>query len=545
MANPVTSDQPAPEPQPVPATPSADIPSTGTPSTGTPSTGTPPADVQQAGTAPARLGPGPEQLAAHRISPRFYNADLAPSRKEGRSWTAYSVFSLWANDVHSLGNYGFALGLFALGLGAWQILLALLVGAGLLFVLLTLSGFMGHKTGVPYPVMCRIAFGIHGAQLAASVRGIVAIAWFGIQTYLAANVLNVLLLTLVPGLQSWAEVEFLGLSGLGWFSFTVLWIVQVIIVSYGMEMIRKYEAIAGPIILATFLALAIWMLVRVDFRISFSIDDPLTGWEMWTNILGGGALWVAIYGTFVLNFSDFTRSAKKRGSIVVGNFWGIPINMLVFGLVVISLAGAQYTIDGTVISSPADIVQEIGSPILLALASLSLLVLTIAVNLMANFVAPTYALTNLFPRHLNFRKAAIISAIIGFAILPWNLYDSPVVIVYFLGGLGALLGPLFGVIMVDYWVVRKTKVNVPQLYTEAGDGEYFYHHGVNWRAIGAFVPAALLSLILALVPAFASVSQFSWFLGAGIAAIIYFVIARRDFTFREVDGEEIAVPTAH
>lgn len=207
MANPVTSDQPAPEPQPVPATPSADIPSTGTPSTGTPSTGTPPADVQQAGTAPARLGPGPEQLAAHRISPRFYNADLAPSRKEGRSWTAYSVFSLWANDVHSLGNYGFALGLFALGLGAWQILLALLVGAGLLFVLLTLSGFMGHKTGVPYPVMCRIAFGIHGAQLAASVRGIVAIAWFGIQTYLAANVLNVLLLTLVPGLQSWAEVN--------------------------------------------------------------------------------------------------------------------------------------------------------------------------------------------------------------------------------------------------------------------------------------------------------------------------------------------------
>ncbi|WP_313451015.1 NCS1 family nucleobase:cation symporter-1 [Brevibacterium casei] len=494
---------------------------------------------------PERLGPSPEQLAAHRISPRFYNADLAPCKKEGRSWTAYSVFSLWANDVHSLGNYGFALGLFALGLGAWQILVALLVGAALLFILLTLSGIMGHKTGVPYPVMSRIAFGIHGAQLAASVRGIVAIAWFGIQTYLAANVLNVLLLTFLPGLQSWAEVEFLGLSGLGWFSFTLLWIVQVIIVSYGMEMIRRYEAIAGPIILLTFVSLAVWMLVRVDFRISWSIDDPLTGWEMWVQILGGGALWVAIYGTFVLNFSDFTRSAKTRGSIVVGNFWGIPINMLVFGLVVISLAGAQYTIDGTVITSPADIVQAIGSPILLALASLSLLILIVAVNLMANFVAPTYALTNLFPRHLNFRSAAIISAIIGFAILPWNLYDSPVVIVYFLGGLGALLGPLFGIIMVDYWLVRKTKVNVPQLYTEANDGEYFYHHGVNWRAIGAFIPASLIALILALVPAFSSVSEFSWFLGAGLAAVIYFVIARRDFTFREVDGEEIAVPTAH
>ncbi|HJF76968.1 MAG TPA: NCS1 family nucleobase:cation symporter-1 [Brevibacterium linens] len=494
---------------------------------------------------PTRLGPSPEQLAAHRISPRFYNADLAPARKEGRSWTAYSVFTLWANDVHSLGNYGFALGLFALGLGAWQILVALLVGAALLFFLLTLSGFMGYKTGVPYPVMSRISFGIHGAQLAASVRGIVAIAWFGIQTYLASSVLNVVLLTMFPGLQSWADAEFLGLSGLGWFSFSLLWVIQVIIVSYGMEMIRRYEAIAGPIILVTFLALAVWMLIRVDFSIAWSTDDALSGWEMWTHIFGGGALWVSIYGTFVLNFSDFTRAAKKRGSIVVGNFWGIPVNMLVFGLVVISLAGAQYKIDGTVITSPADIVQSIGSPILLVLASLSLLLLTVAVNLMANFVAPTYALTNLFPRHLNFRSAAIISAVIGFVILPWNLYDSPVVIVYFLGGLGALLGPLFGVIMVDYWVVRRTKVNVPQLYTEAGDGEYFYHRGVNWRAIGAFIPASAISLVFALVPAFSGISEFSWFSGAAIAALIYFVIARRDFTFREVDGEEIAVPTHH
>ncbi len=509
------------------------------------SVGEKPDDVTEVVPGIEELGPSPEQLAAHGISPRFYNADLAPSKKEGRSWTAYSVFTLWANDVHSLGNYGFALGLFALGLGGWQILLALMVGAGLLFILLTLSGIMGHKTGVPYPVMSRIAFGVHGAQLASSVRGIVAIAWFGIQTYLAASVLNVLLVMFFPVLESWTETDFLGLSLLGWFSFTILWIVQVIIVSYGMEMIRRYEAIAGPIILVTFLGLAIWMLVRVDFSIAWSTDNALTGLPMWVQIFGGGALWVSIYGTFVLNFSDFTRAAKKRGSIIVGNFWGIPVNMLVFGLVVITFAGAQYKIDGTIISSPAEIVEAIDSPILVALASLSLLILTVAVNLMANFVAPTYALTNLFPRHLNFRKSAIISAIIGFAILPWNLYDSPIVIVYFLGGLGALLGPLFGIIMVDYWIVRKTKVNVPQLYTEANDGEYFYHRGVNWRAIGVFIPSSAIALVLALVPTFSAISEFSWFSGAGIAAIAYFFVARRNFTFREVDGEEIAVPTTH
>ena len=294
----------------------------------------------------------------------------------------------------------------------------------------------------------------------------------------------------------------------------------------------------------TFLALAVWMLIRVDFSIAWSTEDALSGWEMWAHIFGGGALWVSIYGTFVLNFSDFTRAAKKRGSDHRRQHRA-SVNMLVFGLVVISLAGAQYKIDGTIITSPADIVQSIGSPILLVLASLSLLLLTVAVNLMANFVAPTYALTNLFPRHLNFRSAAIISAVIGLVILPWNLYNSPEVINYFLGGLGALLGPLFGVIMVDYWVVRRTKVNVPQLYTEAGDGEYFYHRGVNWRAIGAFIPASAISLVFALLPAFSGFSEFSWFSGAAIAALIYFVIARRDFTFREVDGEEIAVPTHH
>ncbi len=159
--------------------------------------------------------------------------------------------------MRSLGNYSFAIGLFALGLGAWQVLTALGVGALLLFVLLCMSGFMGYKTGVPYPVMSRISFGVHGAQLPAAVRGIVAIAWFGIQTYLASVVLRVMLIALVPSLAPLDGNSILGLSTLGWISFMVLWIIQVIIVCYGMEMIRKYEAFAGPIILITMVALAV------------------------------------------------------------------------------------------------------------------------------------------------------------------------------------------------------------------------------------------------------------------------------------------------
>jgi nucleobase:cation symporter-1, NCS1 family len=479
------------------------------------------------------------------ISPTLYNADLAPTKRAGRSWSGYSIFTLWANDVHSLGNYAFAIGLFALGLGGWQILLALGIGAALLFGLLNLSGFMGVKTGVPFPVMSRISFGIRGAQIASLLRGAVAVAWFGIQTYLASVVFRVMLVAMFPSLGGLDKDSILGLSTLGWIAFVILWVVQLVIVSFGMEMIRKYEAFAGPIILATMAAIAVWIFIEAGGAIAWSSDNALEGPEMWLTIFAGGALWVSIYGTFVLNFCDFTRSAVSKKSIVRGNFWGIPINMLLFGAIVVVLAGGQYKINGTIIETPSDIVQSIPNTLFLVLACLAILILTIAVNLMANFVAPVYALTNLFPKRLNFRRAAWVSGTIGLVILPWNLYNNPLVIVYFLGGLGALLGPLFGVVMADYWLLRRGKVNVPELYSEDPSGAYFYKRGVNPRAIIALVPAAVLAILVAFVPAFEAAAPFAWFFGAGVGALSYYVIADRRQHFEDVDGEAIAVASTH
>ncbi|MCY1673598.1 NCS1 family nucleobase:cation symporter-1 [Pseudarthrobacter sp. SL88] len=479
------------------------------------------------------------------ISPTLYNVDLAPTKREGRSWTSYSIFTLWANDVHSLGNYAFAIGLFALGLGGWQILLALGIGAALLFGLLTLSGFMGVKTGVPFPVMSRISFGIRGAQIASLLRGAVAVAWFGIQTYLASVVFRVMLVAMFPGLADLDKDSILGLSTLGWAAFLVLWVVQLVIVSFGMEMIRKYEAFAGPVILATMAAMAIWIFMEAGGSIAWSSNNALEGLDMWRTIFAGGALWVSIYGTFVLNFCDFTRSAVSKNAVVRGNFWGIPINMLLFGAIVVVMAGGQFKINGTIIQSPSDIVQTIPNTLFLVLACLALLILTIAVNLMANFVAPVYALTNLFPKRLNFRRAAVVSAVIGLVILPWNLYNNPLVILYFLGGLGALLGPLFGVVMADYWLIRRGKVNVPELYTASPDGAYFYRNGVNPRAITAMVPAAVVALCIAFVPALAAVAPFAWFFAASIAAVVYYFVSDRTQRLEDRDGESIAVASTH
>ena len=493
----------------------------------------------------APAGHSPADLNPHGLSPTLYNNDLAPTTKKGRTWSSYSIFTLWANDVHSLGNYAFAIGLFALGLGGWQILLALGFGAVLLFGLLNFSGFMGEKTGVPFPVMSRIAFGIRGAQIPALLRGAVAIAWFGIQTYLASVVLVVMVLALVPSAAAINGNDILGLSTLGWICFVSLWAIQLVIVSYGMEMIRKYEAFAGPVILFTMGALALWMFIQAGGSIAWSTGETKTGVDMWLGILGGGALWVSIYGTFVLNFCDFTRSAVSKRAIVRGNFYGIPLNMLLFGVIVVVMTGAQFKIDGTVIQSPSDVVEAIPNTFLLIMASLALLVLTIAVNLMANFVAPIYALTNLFPKRLNFRSAGLISGVIGLLILPWNLYNSPAVITYFLGGLGALLGPLFGIIMADYWILRRSKVNVPDLYRIDPNGTYFFTRGVNLRAVTALAASSVAALFLAFSPVFAHLSSFAWFIGSGLGAVVYLAVAKRGTGYADVSGEDIAVAPTH
>ncbi|MFP5347938.1 MAG: NCS1 family nucleobase:cation symporter-1 [Actinomycetes bacterium] len=479
------------------------------------------------------------------MSPRLYNEDLAPTQREGRRWRAYSIFTLWANDVHSLGNYTFSIGLFALGLGVWQILGSLAMGACFLFVLMNLSGYMGQKTGIPFPVMSRLSFGIGGAQLPALVRGAVAIAWFGIQTYLASLVFRVLLIAVHPAFDRLDHNSILGLSTLGWVCFLILWVIQVLILVRGLDMVRKYEAFAGPIILITMVALAVWMFTKAGGSIALSTDNSLSGGQMWRTMFAGGALWVTIYGTLVLNFCDFTRSAISKRSVTLGNFWGIPINTMVFAVITVVLAGAEFKINGKIITSPTDVVHSIPNTLLLVLASLALLLLTIAVNLMANFVAPSFALANLFPRHLNFSRAGIVSAVIGVLILPWNLYNSPVVIVYFLGGLGALLGPLFGVVMADYWLVRKGRVNIPDLYTTDQSGDYHYKAGVNPRAILAFVVAAVVALVVAFLPGLKEIAPFSWFFGAGLAALVYFFTADRNGSFREVSGEPIAMPSVH
>ena len=286
------------------------------------------------------------------------------------------------------------------------------------------------------------------------------------------------------------------------------------------------------------------MYFQANATIAWSIREPLSGGEMWRNIFAGGALWLAIYGTLILNFCDFARSSPCRKTIKVGNFWGLPVNILVFAVISFVLSGAQFSIDGTVIDSPTQIIAAIPDKTFLVLGCLAFLIVTVAVNIMANFVAPAFVLSSLAPSRLNFRRAGLISATLAVLILPWNLYNSPLVIVYFLSGLGALLGPLYGIIMVDYWLIRKAQVHVPDLYSEAASGTYHYTRGINYKAIAALVPSAIAAVLLALVPAFSELTPFSWLFGAAIAGGVYYLISDRKKHYVDCSGEHFAVDSA-
>src|SRR5215208_7176435 len=407
-------------------------------------------------------------------SERLYNEDLAPA--EERKWGSYSLFALWMSDVHNLGNYTFAAGLFVIGLSAWQVLVSLLVGFTIIFIGMNWMGYAGQRTGVPF-VFSRFSFGVLGANIPALIRAIIAIAWYGIQTYLASVAINVLLLKLAPGLGPLSETSFLGLSYLGWISFVSLWFVQLSILTRGIETVRRYQDWAGPIIWVVMLLLAVWLFVQAGgISLTQSIKPLSTGKTIRT--MGAGAvLTIATYATLMLNFCDFSRFTPSRRSITVGNLLGLPINGTAFAVVADVVTAGTIQVFGKAITDPAEIIAQVPNPVVLVVGALLFATATIGVNIVANFVSPAYDLANVWPKRINFQRGGMISAVVAVLVLPWNLYSNPIAINYFLGGLGAVLGPLFGIMMVDYYFVRRGRVVIEDLYRANPSGSYYYRRG--------------------------------------------------------------------
>jgi NCS1 family nucleobase:cation symporter-1 len=469
-----------------------------------------------------------ESLAALDPSGRLYNEDLAPSRPDARRWGTYSIFAFWANTAHNLGAYTFAAGLFAIGLNAWEVPLGILGGAIIVFLGCLLSGGMGQATGVPFPVISRMSWGVFGANIPALIRGLAAIAWYGIQTYLAAAGLNAIFLRFIPSMSLLSHHAFLGLDAVSWLSFLILWSIQLLILSKGMEIVRHAQDWSGVVIWGVVFFLAIYLVIKSHGQLPLmSGGRPLSvGQQVYYTFAAGGLLF-GILGTLMLNYADFTRFAPSRRAVISGSFWGVPVNWILFALTSVMISAATLSVYGRAILNPADVFERLDNDILLLIGASMLVFAAVGVNIVANFVSPAFDLANVWPRHISFRRGGIITALIALASLPWMLYSTPVVINVFLGGLGAMMGPLFGIMIVDYYIIKRKRVKIKDLYMPDERSDYYYRRGINPRAVLAFSVAAFLAIMTALLPALRSAAPFAWFVGTGAAALLYFFLERR------------------
>lgn len=457
--------------------------------------------------------------------PRLFNEDLAPAPE--RKWGTYSIFALWMSDTHAISNYAFASSLFVLGLPAWEVFVALLAGISIVYVLMNRMGHAGHRTGVPYPVLARASWGVYGANIPALLRAIMAVAWYGIQTWLASTAVVLLTLQLAPGLDAYNHNSLLGLSTLGWVAFMVMWGLQAVLLTRGMEFIRKVQDLAtGPVVWLVVLALALYLVVKAggDISLTRSITG-LSGSAQFEQSLIAVSLTVATFLTLVLNYADFARFTPDHRSYRRGNLIGLPVNFTAFAVVAVLVTAGTISVFGEAIYDPVKVIQKIDNPVVTVIGALAFIVATIGINVVANFVSPAYDFANLAPKYLNFKRGGMITAVLAIVVMPWKLYSSALVIQYFLGALGAFLGPLVAILLVDYYLVRRGRIDVDELFSADARGAYFYRKGYNPKAVIAFLPAAAVSASLALIPTFNVVAPFSWIFGMALAGVLYRVVS--------------------
>jgi nucleobase:cation symporter-1, NCS1 family len=317
----------------------------------------------------------------------------------------------------------------------------------------------------------------------------------------------------------------------------------------GMETVRRFIDWAGPAIWVVMLVLAVWIVFAAKGHINFTLSrQHLSGGEAARQFLAAIALTVSYFSTLLLNFCDFSRFAPSRRAVRIGNFWGLPVNFIAFSIVSVVVTAGTVAVYGKAIFDPIELVQRMNNTWIAVVGAVTFAVATIGINIVANFVSPAYDLSNVAPGYIDFKRGGVITAIAALLVFPWKVYGSPFAVQYFLGGLAAFLGPLFGVIIADYYLRRHGRVNVADLYRAAPGADYYYRRGWNPRAILAFAPAAAVAAVVALVPAsvvplFGKLAPFSWFIGAVLGAALYLAItAGQRFP---VTGSEPAAMPAH
>ncbi|NGQ90388.1 NCS1 family nucleobase:cation symporter-1 [Rhodobacter sp. HX-7-19] len=449
---------------------------------------------------------------------------LRPVTADEKSWGWFAIFNVWANDVQSLFGYTLVASLFiSYGVSGWTAFAALIAAGLFVMFLVNLSGAAGEKYGIPYPVFARASMGTAGAKLPAVLRAVVAVFWYGVQVHFASTALS-LLIRLVTGAEGGGS--FLGMGTIDWISFLVVWAFHIAIFWRGMGWVESFLNFAGPFVYAVMIGLVIVLWVKSDGQLLHHAQtifaNPQATWG--TEIAGFIAIigtMVAYFAAVMINFSDFSRYARNKEAMIKGNLAGLPFNMILFSaLALLTTAGAA-AVYGEQIINPTEIVERTDSVLLGIIAAITFFAATVGINLVANFIPAVNGIANLAPERIGFRKAGLITSVFALVIGGlWTAVISEIGIAGFVNTLGAMLAPLYGILIADYYLIRKQSLNRDDLYNMDG-GRYHYGNGWHKNAFIAFAIAAVFSVATVWVPALGQLEGYGWVIGAVLGGVIY------------------------
>jgi len=507
---------------------------------------------------------GRHELAPHTeatiADSPLYNADLAPVPLERRNWTTYSYMALWIGMSINIPSWTLAAGLIALGMDWVQAVFTVMLGNIVVLVPMLLISHGGTKYGIPYPVFARSSFGVLGANLPALVRAGVACGWFGIQTWIGGlatfGVIGAML-----GSDSWwataTPVGFLWIAAQPWtlwLSFLIFWLINLYIILKGMNTLRVFESWSAPFLVGVAVLLTIWMVFAAGgFGPILDQPNKFGGWtgDFWKLFFPSLMAMIAFWSTLSLNMPDFTRFGRSQRDQVVGQVLGLPTTMTLFAVLAVLTASATVIVYGEAFFDPVLLVQQFGNPIVILVSLLAIWLATLTTNVAANLVSPSYDFSNLAPKLISFRTGGIITALIGILIHPWYLLSTPEIYIFtWLGFYGGATGAIAGVLIADYWIIRRNQLKLADLYRT--EGAYEYSGGWNWRAVVALVVGVLLAVGGAystpgtgpfpengLIGFFQPLYDYSWVVGLVVAFIAYWVLAK---LFPEQRTETMAMP---
>lgn len=455
--------------------------------------------------------------------PALWNADLAPTPSEHRTWSLWHVAALWVGMAVCIPTYLLAADMIKAGMSVWQSVVIVALGNVIVLVPMILNAHPGTRYGIPFPVFARAAFGVRGANVPAISRALVACGWFGIQTWIGGGAIYLILAKL--GVTGGDALPVLGINGLQLACFAMFWALNFWFIHHGMDSIKWLQAMSAPVLLVAGLALLWWALSTHGTAKVF--DQPgLSGDAFWSAFGPFLTGMVGFWATLALNIPDFSRFCRSQRDQIVGQTIALPTTMALFSFVgaVVSMATGLW--------DPNAVVASFSSPIVVVIGLVALAIATLSTNIAANVVSPANDFSNIAPGKISFRMGGYLTAGIGFAILPWKLTNNYVF--GWLNGYGALLGPIAGILVADYWIVRRRVLIVDDLYRRGG--AYEYRSGWNVRALVALVlgvapnvPGFLHAVgVISSVPqVLADLYAYTWFVGFAIAGVIYTVTMPR------------------